>query len=343
MKIDSIFCYEEVNIRTLDPRVSMNEMEHFLSNFPYLKYFTLQTHGRSDLADGNRWQRLTKLMVSFKFFLHCHLCAFAIYQALDSFRSSFWHEEKRWYVAYQRGCLFSIPPIVSFYKEVPYPSSIYSTASGITSIYDRITHIRIDGPPATNSIYLPYIRRLVLRCLISPDVLSSILDLHQVEHLIIWSLNDVFKYIPLECTMSRLNNLTIAHDIRIDRIEHMETYQLKQIRRLKINIENDPYDDRINELFHLFPCIEYLIIYMFSFPSNKFIVRIIDDFKHLSNVSVFIDSTIGETNETLSRDMYSIIQLSRRLTKDNFTYRAYKSSDNDHSFSIHWWIGEHVS
>jgi hypothetical protein len=131
-------------------------------------------------------------------------------QSLDSFRSSFWLEEKRWYVAYQSGCLFSVPQFTLPENENPYQLPVYSTLPDITNIYNHVTKIFLGAPPVNNKIYFNNMKILVYRCSISFDVLSSILDPHQFEQLIVWSINDVLKFIRLKCTMLHLNNLTIA-------------------------------------------------------------------------------------------------------------------------------------
>ncbi|UJR34709.1 hypothetical protein I4U23_027486 [Adineta vaga] len=324
--------------------VSMDETEDFLVQFPNLKYLSLQMCGQNDLADGDRWKQLTKFLMSFKFFFTIDLCCSSMIESLNTFRSSFWLEEKHWFVAYQRGCMFSIPQIAPIHNDIPYRLPIHSTSSNITSIFNHINHIFVDAIPANNSIYFAYIKILVLRCSISVDILSSIIDLNQIEHLIIWSIDDLLKFIPLNSIMSRLNKLTIAHNIRIHTIKLIGTYQFKQIRYLKINLENENFDDEmITELTQIFPDIEYLKIYMTFFLSHMLIGQVIDDFKHLSNISLFYSSTVEIINPSSYYDMNLIIQNSRKLKENHFTHRVCKATGQANSFNIHLWIGRQTS
>ncbi len=57
----------------------------------------------------------------------------------------------------------------------------------------------------------------------------------------------------------------------------------------------------------------------------------------------FTDSTIRKYECQFDHDIDSFIQLSNRLTKENFTGRIYKSSDYDGLSGVHWWIGEGIT
>jgi hypothetical protein len=84
----------------------MSQMECFLSNFPYLKYVKLALKGDNDLGDGNRWQILSSSLTTFSFKFHVELTS--VDETLQSFRTLFWLEEKRWFVDYRNKCLYSV-------------------------------------------------------------------------------------------------------------------------------------------------------------------------------------------------------------------------------------------
>ena len=332
-------------IGLIDLYVSMNEMENLLSNFPHLKYLTVQTKATMGLANGSRWQNATKSLIWLSFFLQFDAYyTLALQQSLHLFRSSFWLEEKRWYVTLAANSLFCEPQFAFVQSTTPHPQpTIHSTEPHITDVYNQITKIFVDAVPSNKNVYFANIKVLVYRCLIPFDVLSSFLDPQQVEHLIVWSIDDVLTFLPLDQTMSRLNNLTIAHTLRTGNMEQMTKCQWKQIRKLKINIDNDPFENIPDEFVDLFPCLQELIIFMSSCPTNELIVRIIDRFEHVSSISFFTNSAIQKWDDQSNHNQQSIIRLSHRLTKENFTCRSYKSWKNDSFFGIHWWIGEKVS
>ncbi|CAF4160077.1 unnamed protein product, partial [Adineta steineri] len=83
----------KLNLKITNSPVSMNEMESFLLNLPYLKHLKLELEGDNDLANGHRWQMLTGDFITFAFKFHVEVGS--VNETLQSFRTLFWLEEKR--------------------------------------------------------------------------------------------------------------------------------------------------------------------------------------------------------------------------------------------------------
>jgi hypothetical protein len=212
----------------------MDEMEFFFSQFPYSKYLTLQTDAMGDLLDGYRWQVLTSSLTKFDF--RINLRNSPVIDHLDSFRTSFWQEEKHWYVAYQNECLFSISHFVRTQIEIPNSSPICSTVPNLSMFYDRVTKLVVKSKSVNTNVYFNHIKKLVLKCSVSPDILPSIVDLSQIEHLILLSVDDLSKLFVFESMMPRLDELTISKIVSVDRIRRIENYEMKKVRKLYIPI-----------------------------------------------------------------------------------------------------------
>ncbi|CAF4254572.1 unnamed protein product, partial [Adineta steineri] len=83
----------KLNLKITNSPVSMNEMESFLLNLPYLKHLKLELEGDNDLANGHRWQMLTGDFITFAFKFHVEVGS--VNETLQSFRTLFWLKEKR--------------------------------------------------------------------------------------------------------------------------------------------------------------------------------------------------------------------------------------------------------
>jgi hypothetical protein len=319
----------------------MSDMEAFLPNFPQLKYLELQAHGMSDLVDGNRWQRLTSSL--FKFNLIVKLQDSSYLESLDTFRTTFWLEEKHWYVAYQNKCLFSVPHFASNQIEIPIQSPVYSTVPDDIIIYNRITKVIINSVPVDTSIWFTNVKTLVFKCSISIDVLSSIVDLNQIEHLTILHIEDLSKLLPFEWRMPRLCQISIVKPVTIDMIRRVKHYQMKNIRKLEIAIKVQYYRFIIENVFILFPNIKHLSIRTSRIESIKSIVHIIDRFDYLSNLSLYSTYLTGNLNTIIYNNTKSIVYLSRRLTENNFTCRINSSSTSTAIYNVNWWIDVKVN
>jgi hypothetical protein len=318
----------------------MDDMTVFLQKCTGLKYLELEAHGMNNLADGNQWEMLTSSLIKFHF--RFFIQNFSNFQSLDSFRTSFWLEEKHWYVASQNGCLFSIPHFPSNEIEISIESSIYSTAPGHIIICNHITEVIVNSVPIDISICFTNVKTLRLKSSISIDTLSSIINLNQIEHLTILSINDLLEFLPFECRMTRLYELRISTLVTIDMIRRFRNYHFEHIRKLYISIKVEYYRFMIENLFILFPNIEHLIIGVSKIESIKSIVYVIDRFSNLNHLSFYSFSLSPNVNTIICNNPKSIIYFSRRLTENNFTCRINRFMTSIPIYNINWWIDAKV-
>jgi hypothetical protein len=315
-------------------------MEQLLSQFPCLRYLELKASVLIDLADGYEWQILAMSLITFYFKFNVSL--FHNDDILNSFRTPFWLEEKRWFVACYNECLFSLPHFTPDHMDSRNLSDFHSTAPDYSVIYNHLNKFTVNTIRIDNEHRFTHIKTLVLEFSTSLRILQSAIDLDQVEHLTVSSLDYLFKLIPLKYAMPHLYKLTVIHSVTIDMIKQNRHNRFEQIRNLEISISGKEIDYIIEELFCLFPCIQHLI-YKSSIQSKQIMVRFIDGFKYLLNASFFTDSSFSVTESSFCRDSNTIIRHSRRLIKNKFTCQIYHSSIDNLSYNIHWWIEQSVS
>jgi hypothetical protein len=314
----------------------MIQMEQFLPKLPRLKHLELILTGDEDLIDGYRWEILTYFFTTFNFKFNIN----SYFPRLDSFRTSFWLKEKRWYVRWQNKCLFLVPHFFSVHVDIDewtYHSSEINFREIDTICFKSMN---IKGIPPTELPFYTHIKKLSINCSISFEKISSIVDLKKVQHLSILSITDLLIFQPFESTIPNLYELTIENAITFHGIEQFKGFQFKQIRNLNVATSDQYRKFILQGLFYCFPHIQYLK-YSSRRGSIKIIKNIIDEFVHLLNASFYFS---GQPNEKIS-NLYSnsnyIIQNSRRLNEKNFTCRIQQISSS--AFYVHYWIAPQVS
>ncbi|CAF3681201.1 unnamed protein product [Rotaria sp. Silwood1] len=293
--------------------VSMDNMEYFLSNCFYLRHLELHLAGYADLTDGQRWQALTNSLVTFYFKFDIHICINFIEQILDSFRTSFWLEEKHWFIAYYNDYLFSIPYFAPEQVDSSYQSVIYSTAPDNTIFYSHVNEFTVRN-----------------------------VDLNQVKHLSILSLEYLLKFMPISKKLPCLYELSVKNDITKHAIKRMFTYSLEQIQKLTIRISDKYNEYIIEELFRLFPLTKYLI-YKSHIPSTYVMIRLINGFEHLLNASFISCGPFSNQEQIFRYDPDLIVSRIKRLTYGTSFCRIYYLPNNGSEFIINWWIEEQPS
>ncbi|CAF4350722.1 unnamed protein product, partial [Rotaria sordida] len=111
--------------------VSFKSIKQCIINLYQLTHLTLQASGKYDLTDGNQWKdfilKTNIIKFNLKFEILSHNLKFneALSILLESFRSSFWIEQKHCYVGIcydednQRIFLYTIPRFR--FKDITYP------------------------------------------------------------------------------------------------------------------------------------------------------------------------------------------------------------------------------
>lgn len=318
----------------------MSETRHFLSRLPHLKHLELIALVSLDVADGYQWQVLANSLITFNFKFNLSLTD--IGATFNSFLTPFWREEKHWFVGYRDNFLFSIPHFAPVHIDSLNLSHFHSTAFDYSVIFNHLNQLTVNTFTIDNEHRFTRIKTLELKNSTLLKTVESVINLNQVEHLIVSSLDNLLTFIPLKCTMPHLYKLTVKNSVTIDIIERIRHYRYEQILKLDISVIDLYKDYIIEELFRLFPCVQHLI-YKSYIQSKQTMVRFIDGFKYLSNASFYVDVSFINRESNFCRNTNTIIQHSRRLIQNNFICRIYHSSEYNSLYNIHWWIGEHVS
>ncbi|CAF1028509.1 unnamed protein product [Rotaria sordida] len=333
------------NLRYLKlTRCSIDKLETITHLAPQLKsldHLELHLRGYTDLADGQRWQTLTNSLITFNFKFNIHICFDFIEQVLDSFRTLFWLEEKQWFIAYENDYLFSIPYFAPEQVNSSYQSVMYSTVPDNTIFYNNINEFTVIKGKIGKR-YFTNINVLKLKYSIPLKYLLHMIDLNQVKHLSILSLEDLLKFIPISKNLPCLCELSVKNDITKHAIKRMLNYSLEQIQKLKIRISNKYNEYIIEELFHFFPCTKYLI-YKSRISSTYIMIRLINGFEHLLNASFILCGPFSNQEETFRYNPDLIVSRIKRLTHGTSFCRIYHLSNNGSEFIINWWIEEQVS
>lgn len=318
----------------------MSEIKQILLKMPNLKHLELKLYANDDIVDGYQWQTLTTSLITFYF--KFNLLFIKNYDILDSFRTRFWLEEKRWFVACRDGSLFSIPhfaPISVYSSEL---SSFYSTAPDNSLIFSHVNMFSLDTKNILCNHRFNHVKTLVLQIPISFSTIKETIDLSQVEHLILPSLNTISTFISLRCKLPQLYKLTIKNTVTDDVIPEIKCYRFAQILKLQISIINESNRHLRKKLFRLFPCIQHLN-YTSPIESKTTMFHLINGFKHLSNASFYVNNSFIIRESNFCRRPNTIIEHSKRLIKNNFICRIYQPSIYSAQYDIVWWIGENVS
>lgn len=316
-------------------------MECLLSKLPDLQHLQLELNGSPDLFNGYRWQTLTHTFTTFNFKFNTEHNLNSNF--LESFSTSFWLSEKHWFIGYYDCCLFSVPHFIPDHLNTSKNMSFVSTALDPTLLYSRVNTISLKRNEFECNNYFTHISTLELTVPIPISILASFIDLNQIKHLSLSSLYYIPTYVPFANTMSHLRELTIRNQVDIYSMNHIRGYRrFEQIHKLEISIMGD-YSEYITEkIIHLFPFVQHLK-YTYYTNSEQIMFRCINGFTHLLNASFFIKSFSIDNEESCGETFELIIKQSRRLVRDNFTYRMYRSPDTDSIYSVHWWFGTQVS
>ncbi|CAF4084733.1 unnamed protein product [Rotaria sordida] len=212
--------------------VSFESIKQCVINLYQLKRLTLQASGKYDLIDGNQWKDLILKTNIIKFNFKFQILNYnlkvneGISILLESFRSSFWIEQKHCYVGIhydednQQTFLYTIPRFR--FKDITYPSVNFSYKTTAPSNIEqyffyqhKIDSLIIDiDKYITPSIHrFTQVKSLILSgsILMSLDILKIIIDLNQIEKLDVYSIeslsiNELYKLIKY---LPRLNELTM--------------------------------------------------------------------------------------------------------------------------------------
>jgi hypothetical protein len=317
----------------LEDLVSFSLFRSLLILLVNLKRFRIEANTTRDLIDGTQWESIVSHLTKFDF----RFGPFAGHNVilLDSFRSPFWLEYKRWWVVCdvnrmdEPECYFyTVPHFARQLYSCKQSNYIFSTAPTPDLFDNKVTELLIDVPSLRNLEYERFAKVKVLNCEaqlrypgIQHPLLAKLVDLNQVEEFHI-------KFCDFEMGIL-LGLMPRVHYIKIDSSFDITTcYSLQRffarIRSFDAQNYSIPMSRHTINLFcSIFAPVEHLKV---SVASVHVMYKLINELKHLLSA----EFRIGKINH----EMISVEQLFRktRLTSNNTT--VYCSST-----SVHLWIG----
>jgi hypothetical protein len=307
----------------------MNDVEQMISNLPRLKHLELVGNFNKDVVDGQRWEMIVKSLVTFKF--QFYLSVELESHDLDSFRTSFWLEEKRWFVAYTYDRLFSVPYFAVTKADNSFHLPRYSTVPDNTIFYEHIDKLELIETPDNIEHHFTHVQTLTVDSSIPWSIIGKIVNLSRVQHLIFCSSAKIFPIKFLINEMPSLRQISVRYNVS-DFIKQIRSETIDKIQSLEISnpFENVRKND-IEQLCTVFSNIKYL--HVDHKCTIKQIFDYLDGFKHLSTASFRYLSPSTDKKEVqqcrleLQSDLYRI----RRLQRLNYAYRF-------DSESVHIWI-----
>ncbi|CAF2513608.1 unnamed protein product [Rotaria sp. Silwood2] len=249
-------------------------------------------------------------------------------EVLDSFRSSYWQEEKCWFVAYNSKHLFSVPSFADRKVSNYFRPPIHSTTPNPTIYYDQITDLSLYQDSIKNWPRLKYVTTLELYCHIRHSILQTVFNLNRIQHLILSSSVDRSIVILTLNEMTNLRHISIWKNVPRF-LEYVRNLEMDQIRTVDLGGDFDIKDHNIiDSLGSVFPRVERLRI-----PLNHACVcldHLIDNLKYLAQVSFFCNRIHDIDRSEQSEQLKHVI-----LTNSNSNCRYDRLLR-----SIHVWIDD---
>ncbi|CAF4079408.1 unnamed protein product [Rotaria sordida] len=319
---------------------SMNEIEKFLLNFPCLKHLELSTRIHDNFVTGHQLEILSKDLITLKFIFKITLLH-SIEETLDTFRTSFWLEEKCWFVAYENNYLYTVPCSMYTHINEHFQSPKYSTLLKNSIFYDNIIKLTLYVKLIETCHRLNNITTLEIGYEnISIETLSAIVNLSRIMNLTLPSSMNKSKIKYLLNKMPRLQYLSIDtlmsnrtfeefQNSGRNFLDNIQDLQLKQIRELKISdyhIIDDSYT--IDRLCYIFPSIERLHV---SIGQLNTIVQLINCFQYLSIISLNLKYLSDKEKEYFALKSELIIDQIRQMMILTYKYQMTNSC-------LHLWI-----
>ncbi|UJR29523.1 hypothetical protein I4U23_010740 [Adineta vaga] len=265
------FQLKRLFLKTTDHEI-LSSISQFLPKLINLKHFEIDVQNASHVPNGQQWEVLVSHLFIFDFRFTIYEKATNIYEKqFQSFRSSFWLEQKRWFVAYDNQIssysIFTVPrfaPIdINFYSNYQllctlsnFPFDQYVRSINISRIlldinrFTKLTTLNLKGKSDFDNN---------LSTLSFANLLNQLPHIHSLSFQGRWST----YYIPDNIIFEQIRSLTARHTF--DECNNKLFFPLKQLcrvyprlERLCISIHNS------NEMLDLIDGLKYLSIAKFE-------------------------------------------------------------------------------
>ncbi|CAF3810172.1 unnamed protein product [Rotaria magnacalcarata] len=317
-------------VSIVDINISFDSLERCLIQLHQLTHLIVEATGTLDLLDGARWEKLATRTQIEKFnfrlnFARGTTCNCDEKSLLEPFRSPFWLEQKRWFVAYHKQkwrhdnylSIYTVPHFRP--HSVQFPPSDYpplSTAPAeieqrifYTSNIDhlfcdvvRLNLLSVHCFTKVNSL------TIVGSVLPSFDNLKFIVDFDRVQNLDISGIDFL--------SANEFHNL-VAHAgcLRHLTIKEFDPLLILPRHIYSLTIYRAVQSASINLFCHLLSHVEHLAM---TVESKEIMIQLIDRLEHLETFSCSFSCKLPNLDDVSVKWLQ---QNTRRLKTNNFTCR----------------------
>ncbi|CAF3662560.1 unnamed protein product [Rotaria sp. Silwood1] len=348
-----------ISLTLEDCSMNMSKLEWMLQEMPTLKRFRLNTSsGYNDelILDGDRWTNLVSNMDKFEFVLSVYISdssAWDTDECISTFHTSFWTEEKQWYVSLEKYddevMLYTLPYLNNFYVVKSLSSSFeYRSTANENSILriqsmNKAHDLHIDTS-SINAI-LPHFSRVTNLFLYgkwpkSKSFLSdiqAIIDLNTVEELTREEIVPTIDFIKFLDMMPNIKSIKTSTNL-LDALNAAKFSHTKCLR--SFIIDSNSYGDQktvnIEPFCSMFPRIQHLIIPVDNIDSCQYVLDQLKAdllsviFRITANDNVFEETDDESENEEENSTVDLFSEWIQELSKQ---YRCYKKQRQ-----IHIWL-----
>ncbi|CAF4196915.1 unnamed protein product, partial [Adineta steineri] len=228
-----------------------------------LKEFQLECYySTNDLLDGNQWESFTSHLKKFDFRFNLNKNQYEnISQIINSFSSSFWTNNKHWWISYNKNSICTIPKYSPSKYKINCENDLFpqSLTSPLSIYFSQVNDLSIENfEYLTKPIYHRFSNVKILRlmdevCKIKPDFLSLFINLNQIEEIQIITLDIHTQFL--------LEHIPYVRSLRFDYLSNNLSTCLKHIRSIEYYSSSNPISGQIIEQFcQIFPQVQYLHI-----------------------------------------------------------------------------------
>ena len=312
----------------------MNAFEQMMPNLPRLRHLELIAQCSHDVVDGGRWEIMAKDLQTFKFSFR------GIYRVqshqVDTFRTPFWMQVKKWFVAYAKERFFSVSQPITTEIDSIFPLPQYTTVPDTTFFYQLSDQLELRRTATYLNEHFPHVQTLIINDDPSVYIVRKVVDLKQIRNLILNSLvrnyliGSLINEMPNLCQISiQQHHLAFLTEVRNQTLETIRTLKVDELV-IRVN------DKEIGNIFTIFPHLEHF--HVDRACSIEEICQCLHGFKHLSTASFYYIADDSDEEEEQQRrpNVRSTLDKMRREERLDFTYRCGRSR-------ICLWIGSQAN
>jgi hypothetical protein len=296
-------------------------MVYLLSSFPRLTYLTVIGENLGiGMADGFAWAQLLKDIEHFEFSLQFHWIGYVEQSfVLESFRTKFWLEEKKWFVTYDQNLTDDYSILYTNSSSV----SNYPSHSMIGLILSESTGSQPTSFPHVHCLTINY--QNVKRALLHRYTHITELKLSQIDTTFPPTFKDLITYLDT----SRIITCSVSSEW-IGKSPHELTEFLRSLPRLRtlsvsVYVLNYLYRHRWPDIIHL--RIENNDEDNFQLLSSNEINTLYRSFTHIERLDIHSESVI---------DLPRFLNRIKRKTLTEIIIRQQRKVRNEHLITREW-------